>query len=476
MLTFFKNSKRLDKTNLIRFLVIYFFKNQTLAGGGKNLLCYNQRVIKLTVKASLEKVTGLEVYTLKIGFFTDTYFPQVSGVSTSIRTLKEQLEKRGHKVYIFTTSDPNATGLEEDIIRMPSVPLISFTDRRIVVRGMWYAYLIAKELELDLIHTHTEFGAGLLGKMVGKKLAIPVIHTYHTMYEDYLHYIAKGKVLRPTHVKYYSRLFTNHTTGVVCPSERVIDTLRGYGVESPMRIIPTGIEVDKFRRPDITKEMCEELRHSLGINPDQMLLLSLSRISYEKNIQAIISGLPDIIQQFTDAHLLIVGKGPYKEDLEELVAELGLTEHVTFTGEVANDEVAIYYQAADYFVSASTSETQGLTYTEAMAAGTQLVVEGNDYLNNLIDDESLGVTFATDADFAGSFVEFVNRKIPVSPQVLNKKMYTISADHFGESMLAFYYDMIAYHYEQSLVKEPKKPIRKVKVKLSPALKKVVRRD
>ena len=161
---------------------------------------------------------------MKIGFFTDTYFPQVSGVATSIKTLKQELERHGHEVYIFTTTDPNADKLEKDVIRMPSVPFISFKDRRVVVRGMWYAYLVAKELELDLIHTHTEFGAGILGKMVAKKLKIPLIHTYHTMYEDYLHYIGKGKVIRQSHVKYLSRLFANHTTGVVCPSERVIDT------------------------------------------------------------------------------------------------------------------------------------------------------------------------------------------------------------------------------------------------------------
>lgn len=93
----------------------------------------------------------------------------MSGVATFIKTLKDELEKHGHEVYIFTTTDPNATDFEEDVIRMPSVPFVSFKDRRVVVRGMWYAYLIAKELELDLIHTHTEFGAGILGKMVGKK-------------------------------------------------------------------------------------------------------------------------------------------------------------------------------------------------------------------------------------------------------------------------------------------------------------------
>lgn len=301
--------------------------------------------------------------------------------------------------------------------------------------------------------------------MVGRKLQIPVIHTYHTMYEDYLHYIAKGKVLRPTHVKYFSRLFANHSTGVVCPSERVIDTLRSYGVVSPMRIIPTGIEVEKFRRPDITLEMKRALRQELAIEEDQPMLLSLSRISYEKNIQAIVDGLPDILAEIPSAKLVIVGKGPYKEKLEEKVQEMNLSDHVHFVGEVANDEVAIYYHAADFFVSASTSETQGLTYTEAMAAGTPLVVEGNDYLNTLIDDPSLGVTFDTDQDFASAFIHYYQQQIPRNESVLARKMYEISAAHFGESMLSFYHDMIAYYETERLDKETEETLKKFKVKL-----------
>lgn len=402
---------------------------------------------------------------MRIGFFTDTYFPQVNGVSTSIRTLKEELEKKGHKVYVFTTTDPDATGIEPDIIRMPSVPFVSFKDRRIVVRGMYYAYRISKELELDLIHTHTEFGAGMLGKLVGKKMKIPVIHTYHTMYEDYLHYIAKGKVIRKSHVKYLSRLFANHTTGVVCPSERVIDKLRSYGVTSPMRVIPTGIEVEKFERPDITPEMCQELRQELGIEQDQIMVLSLSRISYEKNIQAIIQGFPAVLAELPNARLVIVGKGPYREKLEEMVTALDLEDFVQFTGEIAYEKVAYYYHAADYFVSASTSETQGLTYTEAMAAGTPLVVETSDYLDTLIDDPCLGVTFAADELFAESLVAFVRQGIPMDQKVLSRKLYEISAGHFGDSMLAFYNDMIAYYAETELEKTTKPSMQKIKVKL-----------
>lgn len=403
---------------------------------------------------------------MKIGFFTDTYFPQVSGVATSIKTLKEELEKNGHEVYIFTTTDPNADKLEKDVIRMPSVPFVSFKDRRVVVRGMWYAYLVAKELELELIHTHTEFGAGILGKMVAKKLKIPLIHTYHTMYEDYLHYIAKGKVLRQSHVKYLSRLFANHTTGVVCPSERVIDTLRGYGVVTPLRVIPTGIDIEKFKRVDITNKDIEKLRQSLHIEKDQLMILSLSRISYEKNIQALVYGLPQIIKVYPNARMVIVGKGPYLEELQELITTLGLSEYVQFTGEVANDDVALYYKAADFFVSASTSETQGLTYTEAMAAGTPCVVEGNAYLNRLFDHPSLGRTFETDQDFAPALIDYIKSEVPQDPQVLESKLYEISSTHFGEAMIEFYEDMIVYHANELQRKEEEASIERIKIKLN----------
>ncbi|MDN6596963.1 MAG: glycosyltransferase, partial [Lentilactobacillus parabuchneri] len=136
---------------------------------------------------------------MNIGIFTDTYFPQVSGVATSIKTLKNELERQGNQVYIFTTTDPHVDKdtYEQNIFRFSSIPFISFTDRRIAVRGLFQAYEIAKELNLDIVHTQTEFSMGMIGKFVAKNLNIPCIHTYHTMYEDYLHYVANGKLLRP---------------------------------------------------------------------------------------------------------------------------------------------------------------------------------------------------------------------------------------------------------------------------------------
>lgn len=404
---------------------------------------------------------------MRIGFFTDTYFPQVSGVATSIRTLKNELEKQGHEVYIFTTTDPDADEFEKDIVRMPSVPFISFTDRRIVVRGLWFAYQIAKELELEIIHTHTEFGTGFLGKMVANRLRIPVIHTYHTMYEDYLHYIANGKVVRPSYVKHFIKMFVNHSTGVVCPSKRVVDTLKRYEVDVPMRIIPTGIDVSRFSRPDITKKDTDQLRDKLGLHTDDLMILSLSRISYEKNIHVIVQQFPEVLMSYPNARLVIVGKGPYREDLEELSRQLGVEDYIQFTGEVPHEDVAYYYHAADYFVSASTSETQGLTYAEAIASGTQCIVEGNDYLNQLLNDESLGITFEQDADFSESFVSYVQQQIAIDPRVQQKKLMEISAERFGDEMIKFYQEMIAYYAENyTEVRLPSRTVQKMRVRIN----------
>ena len=373
---------------------------------------------------------------MKIGFFTDTYFPQVSGVSTSIRTLKLELEKRGHEVYIFTTTDPNVRELEPRIIRMPSIPFISFKERRLIVRGMLYAYYVAKDLELDIIHTHTEFGLGLLGKQVAKQLDIPCVHTYHTMYEDYLHYIANGRLIRPIHVKQFSKLYTASLSGIICPSKRVVDKLQEYDIDIPKFIIPTGIDVSKFKA--VSSEKKQEIRDKYNIDNEHIFLLSVSRISYEKNIQTILDGLPEVIEKVPQVKLLIVGDGPYKKDLEKQVAKLEIEDYVIFSGEIPNEEISPIYQAADVFVSASDSETQGLTYTEAMAAKTKVVAKGNDYLNALFDDLSLGVTYKENDDFSDSLITYLKEEHPVNESLIKRKLYEISSEAFGESVESFY--------------------------------------
>lgn len=380
---------------------------------------------------------------MKIGLFTDTYFPQVSGVATSIRTLKEELEKNGHEVYIFTTTDRDVKRYEDPtIIRLPSVPFISFTDRRVVYRGFLSSYKIARQYQLDIIHTQTEFGLGFLGKMIARALRIPVVHTYHTQYEDYVHYFAKGKIITPGMIKYIIKGYLHDVDGVICPSRIVQNVLDCYDVNLPKRIIPTGISLDDYIRDDISTEDVTKLRQKLGILPTETLFLSLSRVSYEKNIQAIIHQLPKVLKENTSVKLVVVGDGPYLETLKELAKSLQVTEHVIFTGMVAHDETPYYYKACDFFISASTSETQGLTYTESLASGKPIIAQSNPYLDDLITDKMFGILYKRETDLADAMLDAMLEKTTMSSKKLAQKRYDISAEHFGKSVYAFYLDTL----------------------------------
>ncbi|HEL1142578.1 TPA: glycosyltransferase family 4 protein [Streptococcus equi subsp. zooepidemicus] len=388
---------------------------------------------------------------MRVGLFTDTYFPQVSGVATSIRTLKEELEKEGHEVYIFTTTDKHVKRFEDPtIIRLPSVPFVSFTDRRVVYRGLISSYKIAKEYHLDIIHTQTEFSLGLLGKMVGKVLRIPVVHTYHTQYEDYVSYIANGKIIRPSMVKPLLRGYLKDLDGVICPSRIVLNLLEGYEVTIPKRVIPTGIALENYVREDIKKEDVAALRKELAISDDETMLLSLSRVSYEKNIQAIINQLPAVLSENSRIKLVIVGDGPYLQALKELAVSLGVEDHVVFTGMIAHDQVGLYYKACDFFISASTSETQGLTYIESLASGKPIIAHGNPYLDDLITDKMFGTLYYAESELSDAIIDAILETPQMNQRLLDEKRYEISAQHFGKSVYTFYLDtLISRHNKET---------------------------
>ncbi|POH09971.1 1,2-diacylglycerol 3-glucosyltransferase [Fructilactobacillus sanfranciscensis] len=383
---------------------------------------------------------------LNIGLFTDTYFPQVSGVATSIKTLKDELERRGNNVYIFTTTDPNAKEVKDDhIYRFSSIPFISFTERRIAVRGLFQATQIAKKLHLDIVHTQTEFSMGMIGKFVAKNLSIPCIHTYHTMYEDYLHYVANGHLLKPIHVKEGTLYFCHHLDGIVSPSKRVLDKLTGYGVKSPIRIIPTGINVEHYEEPSTV-----DIRKKLGISEETPVMLSVSRLAYEKNISELIDALPKILKQVPEAKLVIVGQGPAENDLHQQVKKLKLKDSVIFTGEIDNDDVYRYYRMANVFVSTSESESQGLTYIEAMAAGTKVVVATSPYTDRLINDKSLGMTFNSEVEFIDDVVTYLQnpQQYPNNLELRKQKLHDISAVYFVDRIIDFY-DAALNNYDNS---------------------------
>ena len=373
---------------------------------------------------------------MNIGLFTDTYFPQNSGVATSIKTLKEALEAQGHNVFIFTTTDPNVDKdtVEANIFRFSSVPFIGFSERRIAFRGLFEAVKVAKEVNLDIVHTQTEFSMGLIGKYVARHLGIPAIHTYHTMYEDYLHYVLNGHLLRPVHVQQFTKSYLKNMDGVIAPSQRVAALLARYGVEIPMRVIPTGVDLDAISGPDKA-----DLREKLGIAPDAQVILTLGRVAAEKKIDRILRVMPDLLTEFPKLVFVIAGDGPDADVLKEQVERLTLEDHVIFAGNIPHNQVASYYKMADFFVSASDTETQGLTYIEALGSGRKCVVYKTDYTDQVFNDPAYGLTFESLRQMKEEIAAYLRQgRQEIPPQLLAKKLEEISASHFASEVYKFY--------------------------------------
>lgn len=374
---------------------------------------------------------------MNIGLFTDTYYPQVSGVATSISILRETLEEMGHQVYIFTSNDPNVSKntYERNIFRFPSFPFTGFPDRRLAYGGAIHAVQIAKELNLDIIHTQTEFSMGLMGKFVAFSLKIPAIHTYHTMYQDYLHYVANGKLIGPKTVKAAVRSYLKNMEGVVAPSRLVYETMLDYGVTAPIRIIPTGVNVNQKATPN----EAAKLKEQLGIKKDIPVALSLGRLAFEKNIEDTIDAFLIVSLENKDAKLVIAGDGPAKQSLVEHVKAIGIEEKVVFTGMIEHKDVPKYYAMADVFVSSSQSESQGLTYLEALTAHTPIVVMNSPYVKELITDPSIGVGLNSVDELASALLPYLNKTAQVGDiKKRDAKINEISAKHFGTEMIVFY--------------------------------------
>ena len=255
-------------------------------------------------------------------------------------------------------------------------------------------------------------------------------------------------------VKYLVRGFLHDVDGVICPSEIVRDLLSDYKVKVEKRVIPTGIELAKFERPEIKQENLKELRSKLGIQDDEQMLLSLSRISYEKNIQAVLAAFAEVLKEEDKVKLVVAGDGPYLNDLKEQAQKLEIQDSVIFTGMIAPSETALYYKAADFFISASTSETQGLTYLESLASGTPVIAHGNPYLDNLINDKMFGTLYYGEHDLAGAILEALIATPDMNEYTLSAKLYEISAENFGKRVHEFYLDaIISNNFQKDLSKD-----------------------
>ncbi|MCQ2978659.1 MAG: glycosyltransferase family 4 protein [Clostridia bacterium] len=355
---------------------------------------------------------------MNIGIFTDTYTPQINGVVISIETLANGMRKKGHNVYIFSPNDPALKDMPKDKIheeyayRLPSVPVPFSPEHRLAVGYYKKMYKKVKNLDLDIIHTQSEFSLGILGQIYGKKLNIPVMHTYHTMWSDYAHYITRiknEKVNMPVAklIQKFSKTFCDHTNAVISPSEKTKEALIKYGVKKPIMIIPTGMNLKPYKEHVPSNEL-KEMRKELGISDNDKVILFIGRVAEEKSIDVIINEFSKIKEQIKDVKLLIIGDGPAKKDLEHLAKKLHLSSDIIFAGKKPHEDIAKYYKLGDVFVNASTTETQGLTFVEAMAAGIPVVAKYDKNLTGVIKDDFSGSLFDDNEDFSRKVIKMLS--------------------------------------------------------------------
>lgn len=354
---------------------------------------------------------------MRIGLFTDNYAPLINGVVTSIQMLEKGLKALGHEVYIFTfdfydekhCDKPEIYRNNVVVFKSHRVPIKSLNTFRLSAATLDKIKLI-KDYKLDMIHVHTEFSAGSLAVKAAKRLNIPLVYTFHTLYDDYFRYFSE---FLDKHYKWALRKtfrtiikpINKRALIKIVPTNKVLEYTPLYGIKGDIRICPTGIDLSGFLSVQDEK-LYEYLRFKYDLK-DSFVFSFIGRISKEKSLSDVITAFSNICKG-KNTKLLIVGDGPYLSEAIELVESLGISSQVVFAGFIPWKEVSDYYKMSDVFVNASMTETQGLTYIEALASGLPLLVRNDKCLDNVLYDRENGIGFDTIDELEGAMNELID--------------------------------------------------------------------
>lgn len=406
---------------------------------------------------------------MRIGIFTDTYPPYINGVSTSIKMLEKALKKKGHQVFIVTVNPDNMKYKYEEngrIIRIPGIPTGIYDYR---LTGI-YPIRVLKKIKnwnLDVIHSHTEFGVGTFARLVAKQYNIPLVHTYHTMYEDYVYYITHGYFDGPSKklTEYFTKFYCDKTaTELIVPSKKTYDLFKNkYKVDRNVHIVPTGIDVERFYKEKLNKRELVDLRKKLGIKEDEIVINYVGRLAKEKSVETLLESQQSLIKKYK-CRLLIVGSGPDLEHFKNMSKKLGIEKNVIFTGAVPWEKVPNYYGISDIFATASVTETQGLTVIEAMAAGLPVVCANDEAFRGVVIDGLNGKIFKTKRQYKKCIESLLKNKDEL--KVMSKQARITADSHslkyYAEQILDVYNFALSTKNEIKLINKIKNTLKKDK--------------
>ncbi|URZ04334.1 glycosyltransferase family 4 protein [Clostridium felsineum] len=391
---------------------------------------------------------------MKILITTDTYYPMTNGVVVSINNLYKQLKALGHDVKILALSTDGEEKITSDVFYLSSFSVAIYPDARVMkpIKNKIVGEII--RWKPDIIHSQTEFSTMIVAKYIKRKLNIPEVHTYHTMYEDYLHYFFCGRILGRVGVSKVTEKLLNSCEAVIAPTEKVRNKLKGYGVTTNIDIVPTGIDLDKFKK-ELSKEEKEELLSKYELSEKDIVLIYVGRIAEEKNIEEVLKLYKMALGYTPNIKLLIVGGGPYLSKLKGIVITEGISDKVKFTGMIPSDKVYKYYKLGDVFVTASTSETQGITYIEALASGLPIICKWDMCIEGLIVNGQNGFSYEDDEEFLGALQYIINNKKFKLQMVekISEKMVEYSKERFASKVLLTYNSALKEGYSYYLAKQ-----------------------
>lgn len=377
---------------------------------------------------------------MKILITTDLFATSTNGVVTSVRNLQEELKEKGHDVRILTLSGDRESYKEGNVYYIKSIPIgFVYPDVRMPIS---YRNRLIKELidwKPDVVHSQCEFFSFQFAQRIAKLTGAPMVHTYHTLYEQYVTYLMPSKFIGKRVVSQLSRMRLKKVKKVIAPTSKVENALRGYGVKTDIQVVPSGISLEQHHYR-VSAEERRQKRRELGIPEQHQVLLNLGRLGTEKNLEELLCFFAEARKQNPDLTFLIVGDGPDKAHLEKMAVELGIADDTVFTGMVDPKEVQKYYQLADVFVNASTSETQGLTYIEAAANGLPLLCRRDPCLTDVIKDGVNGYEYTTQEEFLSYLNEILTnpewRKM--AGEQSEKIAESFDKEHFVESIEDIY--------------------------------------
>ena len=381
---------------------------------------------------------------MKIGIFTDAYEPHISGVTTSIKMLKTALEQMNHEVYIVTANlKDNKFYYDEEnrIINIPGIKTGIYGTKLTNIYSR-KATKIIKQWNLDIIHSQTEFGIGVFSRILGKKLNIPIVHTYHTLYEDYVYYITHGHFdkFSKNVVKKLTRYFCEKKCdALIVPTDKIKDLFIN-NIKCQINVIPTGIDTTKFELNNELKKQVEDIKKKHKIKDSDFIIGAVGRVAKEKSFDKLINTMHKLVKMNDNFKLIIVGDGPDIDNLKKLVNDLKIENNIIFTGKVLYDLVPAYYNLFDIMTSFSTTETQGLTIIEALAASTPVVCINDNSFREMVEDKYNGFLFNEPDEFIEYILNLKNDSKLYKNMSINAKnsIHKYSKEVFASDILKVY--------------------------------------